>query len=278
MATFQYPSQYEHVHYLGKGSFGTVSLCEDKINHKKVAIKCINKVNCTKLSRKINLNRELYFLNQLKHENIIEIYNIFNFSTKAIIVMEYCDNFDLLTFCQKHQFYEYNSKFIFIQILHALDYLHSNQVIHRDIKPENICLNQQMKVRLIDFGFAISYKDRLESYTGSPLYCPLEVLQRECYSFPVDIWSLGCVLYVMVCQRVPYFGESNRHLIQLICYSKPILPHKTDKSLILLIRGMLSVSQGSRWSISKIKNCEWLSSDVKAKCNNELIGSKEIIL
>ena len=102
---------------------------------------------------------------------------------------------------------------IFKQVAEGIDYMHSKNVTHRDIKLENLLLEDKTKnIKIIDFGFAISCKDRkLTSFCGTPSYMAPEIISKKDYlGPPVDIWTLGILLYVLMCGHFPFRGKANR--------------------------------------------------------------------
>lgn len=102
---------------------------------------------------------------------------------------------------------EREARHIFRQIVLAIHYCHSNLIVHRDVKVENVLLDYNGQVKLADFGFSSFFKpgELLDVYCGSPPYCAPELYLAKQYDGPkVDIWSLGVVLYVLVCGQLPF--------------------------------------------------------------------------
>lgn len=137
--------------------------------------------------------------------------------------MEHASGGELLQYirnAEKHRLTERESRRLFRQIVSAVDYCHQHSLIHRDIKPENILLDANGDIKIIDFGFSRDFKPDvpLDSFIGSPHYAAPELLRGIKYSGPeVDIWSLGILLFVMICGRQPF-----KHPDMKILYDKII--------------------------------------------------------
>jgi serine/threonine protein kinase len=110
----------------------------------------------------------------------------------------------------KKRLSEREARYIFKQIVTSIHYCHLNHIVHRDIKVENILLDSNWRVKLADFGFSSTFKqgELLDVWCGSPQYCAPELYKAQLYDGPkVDIWSLGVVLYVLVCGYLPFEAQ-----------------------------------------------------------------------
>lgn len=111
-------------------------------------------------------------------------------------------------------------------LLHALRYMHENGIVHRDLKPENLLLlssTDNTLIKIVDFGFAkqlLDGADGMRTACGTPGYMAPEVLRRELYGKPVDVWSLGIIVYILLCGYPPFFDESDTVLCQKIFEGK----------------------------------------------------------
>lgn len=123
----------------------------------------------------------------------------------------------------KKRLSEREARFIFKQIITAVHYCHFNHIVHRDIKVENLLLDSNLRVKLADFGFSTHFKtgEKLNVWCGSPPYCAPELYNAQLYDGPkVDIWSLGVVLYVLVCGYLPFEAQTfNQLKLQVTCGS-----------------------------------------------------------
>uniref|UniRef100_A0A2K6SHM2 Cyclin-dependent kinase-like 3 n=2 Tax=Saimiri boliviensis boliviensis TaxID=39432 RepID=A0A2K6SHM2_SAIBB len=202
---------YETLGKVGEGSYGTVMKCKHKNTGQIVAIKIFYE-RPEKSVNKIAM-REIKFLKQFHHENLVNLIEVFRQKKKIHLVFEFIDH----TVLDELQHYCYGleskrlRKYLF-QILRAIEYLHSNNIIHRDIKPENILVSQSGITKLCDFGFARTLAapgDIYTDYVATRWYrAPELVLKDTSYGKPVDIWALGCMIIEMATGN-PYLPSSS---------------------------------------------------------------------
>ncbi|XP_007519969.2 cyclin-dependent kinase-like 3 isoform X2 [Erinaceus europaeus] len=191
---------YETLGKVGEGSYGTVMKCKHKVSGQIVAIKIFYE-NPEKSVNKI-ATREIKFLKQFRHENLVNLIEVFRQKKKIHLVFEFIDHTildELQHFC--HGLESKRLRKYLFQILRAIEYLHNNNIIHRDIKPENILVSQSGITKLCDFGFARTLAapgDIYTDYVATRWYrAPELVLKDTSYGKPVDIWALGCMIIEM---------------------------------------------------------------------------------
>ncbi|XP_045650644.1 cyclin-dependent kinase-like 3 isoform X2 [Ursus americanus] len=202
---------YETLGKVGEGSYGTVMKCKHKDTGQIVAIKIFYE----KPEKSINkiATREIKFLKQFRHENLVNLIEVFRQKKKIHLVFEFVDHTvldELQHYC--HGLESKRLRRYLFQILRAIEYLHNNNIIHRDIKPENILVSQSGITKLCDFGFARTlaapggiYTD----YVATRWYrAPELVLKDTSYGKPVDIWALGCMIIEMATGN-PYLPSSS---------------------------------------------------------------------
>ncbi|XP_006866267.1 PREDICTED: cyclin-dependent kinase-like 3 [Chrysochloris asiatica] len=202
---------YETLGKVGEGSYGTVMKCKHKVTGQIVAIKIFYE----KPEKSVNkiATREIKFLKQFRHENLVNLIEVFRQKKKIHLVFEFIDH----TILDELQHYCHGlenkrlRKYLF-QILRAIEYLHNNNIIHRDIKPENILVSQTGITKLCDFGFARTLAapgDIYTDYVATRWYrAPELVLKDTTYGKPVDIWALGCMTIEMATGN-PYLPSSS---------------------------------------------------------------------
>ena len=153
---------------------------------------------------------------------IVKIYETFETNHHFCIAMEYICAGDLLNFIKKRtKLSEQTAKFIFKQIILAIQFIHSKKIIHRDIKLDNILIDLDNKIKLCDFGVSkFLNSTKLFDQCGTPAYIAPEILRNEGYDFSVDVWSAGVVLYAMLSGNVPFKGKNVQELHERILKGK----------------------------------------------------------
>ncbi|KAL4509455.1 hypothetical protein ABPG73_022671 [Tetrahymena malaccensis] len=248
---------------LGEGAFGVVYKGEDKNTKQKVAIKQIQQ---SKFQNDLivlkNLKREIEIMQDLKHENIVQLLNFTQTASNVYIILEFCDGGDILSLMKKNEDKRFSEEIAikyFRQITEAFKMLHSKGIIHRDIKPANILLQKGI-AKISDFGFArmldqtnLNLQQKLTAL-GSPLYMSPQILSQEQFSSKCDIWSLGVMFYEMIYGRTPWTASSQIELLNKI-NSQPLQFPSDVKSSYntkdIIIR-MLKVQENERISWEEI--------------------------
>ena len=158
------------------------------------------------------------------------------------------------------------AKGVTLDISNAVNYLHSKNIVHRDIKPENFLLfpaaNDRITVKLCDFGLAIEAEEPLTEICGSPSYVAPEILHMHNYGLPVDIWSCGVVIYILLCQFPPFRGETNKELFRKIKngkyeYVSPYWDDITENAKDIVSK-MLEINPDRRLTAKEVANHPWL--------------------
>ena len=179
---------------LGGGSFGKVFLFMNTINKNLYAIKHMNKkVLSNKLNSLEGIYKEIYIQSRIDHPNILPILYVNETSTDFDLVLEYASGGSLFNYIRKNEFLDEQLAFsLFIQVINAIYFLHSNNLIHRDIKPENILLFENNIVKLCDFGWCVKLEEGQQrgTFCGTTEYMSPELVNHEEYSKEIDIWSL----------------------------------------------------------------------------------------
>ncbi|KAM4700905.1 testis-specific serine/threonine-protein kinase 3 [Discoglossus pictus] len=196
---------------IGEGTYSRVKEAFSKKVHRRVAVKIISKREGPEEFIQRFLPRELQIVGRLNHKNIIQVFEILETAngSKIYMVMELAEGGDIFEWIvQNGAMPEERVRILFRQLVEAIRYLHSQGVAHRDLKCENALLDQGT-LKLTDFGFAkllpTSYTELTRTFCGSTAYAAPEVLQGVPHdSRKGDIWSMGVVLYVMLCASLPF--------------------------------------------------------------------------
>lgn len=205
---------YEIGEKLDSGGFGTVYKAQR--DGKLVAVKVIKVAHPPSLDE--DMQRELMILTNIRHEHVVQTYDIMRTKNKIYIFMEFASGGTIGRFVRTHgPLTETVSRLWFPPIVDALLYLKSQKIAHRDLKLDNVLLDDYMNPKLTDFGLSryvlFDEKGRVrltDSWVGTESYMPPEMLLKKKYNpFISDIWSLGVCLYVMMCNVYP-FDRKNR--------------------------------------------------------------------
>jgi len=199
---------------LGEGSFSTVRLGLCLTTFQSVAVKIIDKSLLSKTNL-LHCRTELMVLKYLslhKHPNIVELLDYYEDSTTLVLVFPHydCDLYELL---DNKELTDEEIRPIFSQIVEGLRFLHKHRIAHCDIKAENVLVNVKTgRVALTDFGFAdfVFTKNSLSRFCGSVGYVAPEILASRQYGCAVDIWSLGVLLFVLICRRLPFYDPDEQ--------------------------------------------------------------------
>ncbi|CAL8111834.1 unnamed protein product [Orchesella dallaii] len=252
---------YELEKTIGKGNFAVVKLATHIITNSKVAIKIIDKTKLTPDNLK-KIFREIHIMRKLKHPHIIRLYQVMETEQIIYLVTEYASRgeiFDHLV--MNGRMHEDEARRIFKQILNAVSYLHVNGIVHRDLKAENLLLDVNNNIKLADFGFSNEYQEGslLNTWCGSPPYAAPELFEGKSYDGPkTDIWSLGVVLYVLVCGALPFDGSTLHSLRNRVVGGKFRIPFFMSNDCEHLIRHMLVVEPSKRLTIQQILAHRWM--------------------
>ena len=215
---------YEKVKKLGTGAYGEVWLLRHKLTGKEYAMKIIEK---SPYSDEKHIINEINILKTLDHPNILKILEFHISQNKIYIITDYCPEGELFDeIIKKKIFTEDEASFIIYQILQAVRYCHDMGIIHRDIKPENIMISHRennglLHVKLIDFGTSklFSKGDKHKTFVGSSYYIPPEVIKKQ-YGEECDVWSVGVVMYILLCGKPPFNGEDDDDIFHAISIGK----------------------------------------------------------
>ncbi|XP_076752178.1 SNF related kinase [Xylocopa sonorina] len=255
---------YDLEETLGRGHFAVVKLARHVFTGEKVAVKVIDKSKLDEVSR-AHLFQEVRCMKLVQHPNVVRLYEVIDTQTKLYLILELGDGGDLYDYIMRHEsgLTEEVAKTYFRQIVRAISYCHRLHVVHRDLKPENVVFFEKLgTVKLTDFGFSNRFcpGQKLETSCGSLAYSAPEILLGDSYDAPaVDVWSLGVILYMLVCGQAPFQEANDSETLTMIMDCKYSIPPHVSEDCKRLIARMLVREPEGRASLEQIAADPWLA-------------------
>ena len=264
---------YELIEKLKDGGYSKIFKAKSRHTGDFVAIKVINKMGFQETAEDVLLMiRQTEVLKILKHRNIVSLYEIYESTKFFYLIMDYLPNGDLIEkIINKKRFKEEEALNIFSQLVDALYYMHKNEICHRDIRTEKILFDKKNKPKLVGFSYSSFYtKDKkIKDNYGSLCYACPEIIQDEYYNPELaDVWSLGVVLYVMVCGYLPFSEEDDNKNKDLIINGEVDYPAEISNKLKDLLKHMLDVNPTKRYNFQKIIKHPWFKPFSEATLTN----------
>ncbi|CAH2320218.1 serine threonine- kinase SIK3 isoform X1 [Pelobates cultripes] len=252
---------YEIERTIGKGNFAVVKLATHIVTRAKVAIKIIDKTKLDEENLK-KIFREVQIMKMLCHPHIIRLYQVMETERMIYLVTEYASGGEIFDHLVAHgRMAEKEARKKFKQIVAAVHFCHCRNIVHRDLKAENLLLDANLNIKIADFGFSNRFTpgQLLKTWCGSPPYAAPELFEGKEYDGPkVDIWSLGVVLYVLVCGALPFDGSTLQNLRARVLSGKFRIPFFMSTECEHLIRHMLVLEPSKRLSMEQICKHKWM--------------------
>ncbi|XP_048734609.1 calcium/calmodulin-dependent protein kinase type IV-like isoform X1 [Ostrea edulis] len=260
----KFEDYYTQLTELGRGATSVVYKCEHKGTTKKWAVKIIHK----RVDKKV-INTEIGILLKLNHKNVIRLKEIFETPTNICLVLELVKGGELFDRIVSRGYYsEKDASTAVRQMLIAVKYLHENEVVHRDLKPENLLyedLTDESNLKVADFGLSkiIDREVTMNTVCGTPGYCAPEVLAGKRYSYPVDMWSIGVITYILLCGYEPFYsGENEAEMYKKILKADykfdPPFWNNISENAKDFVKKMLLLDPKKRLTENQALNHDWV--------------------
>ncbi|XP_062240034.1 calcium/calmodulin-dependent protein kinase type II subunit delta isoform X3 [Platichthys flesus] len=264
----RFTDEYQLYEELGKGAFSVVRRCMKISTGQEYAAKIIN---TKKLSTRDHqkLEREARICRLLKHPNIVRLHESISEEGFHYLIFDLVTGGELFEDIVAREYYsEADASHCIQQILESVNHCHVNGIVHRDLKPENLLLASKLKgaaVKLADFGLAIEVQGEQQAwfgFAGTPGYLSPEVLRKDPYGKPVDMWACGVILYILLVGYPPFWDEDQHRLYQQIkagAYDFPspewdtVTPEAKD-----LINKMLTINPAKRVTATDALKHPWI--------------------
>eukprot|EP01039_Chlorochromonas_danica_P005477 gene5477-6028_t len=260
----QIVGQYMLGKTIGEGTFGKVKLAVHIPTGEKVAVKILEKNRIKEAADVRRVNREIKILKKARHGNVIQLYEVLDTQHTIYLIMECCEGGELFDFivAQKHVAEPQACKF-FHQLVDGVDVLHKNEITHRDLKPENLLLKSSPDgwiVKIVDFGLSNTHEGGkfLSTACGSPCYAAPEMIAGKKYFGPLaDIWSMGVILFALVCGFLPFEDANTSVLYRKILSGEYRAARWISNDVRDLIRKILEVDPNKRYTLEDIRRHPW---------------------
>ncbi|GBG79352.1 hypothetical protein CBR_g29500 [Chara braunii] len=248
---------------VGEGGFCKVRLGTHQLTSAKVAIKIIDKARLVDPADRKRVAREIKVLKRLTQGTIIQLLEVVESPTRVHVIMEYASGGSLLDYVRaRKKLEESEARRFLVQIVRGLEHCHSRMVVHRDIKLENLLLDSEKNMKIIDFGLSaiLTAGKKLRVHCGSPSYAAPEIVARKLYDGPpVDVWSLGVVLFAMISGYLPFYaGSSKEDLCQKIINGSYRAPDWISNESRDLLAGMLTTDPAQRLTLTQVNQHSWV--------------------
>nr|DBA17666.1 TPA: hypothetical protein GDO54_003080 [Pyxicephalus adspersus] len=262
---------------LGQGSFGVVIEATHKESGKKWAIKKVNREKAGSSAVKL-LEREVSILKRVNHEHIIHLEEVFETPKRMYLVMELCEGGELREILQRRKrFSETETRRVIHSLASAIAYLHKKDIVHRDLKLENILVKSNenrsdegmmVNIKVTDFGLAVQKggvggENMLQATCGTPIYMAPEIINAHDYSQQCDIWSIGVIMYMLLCGDPPFIGSSEEKLFELIKKGELIFSHAAWQSVSEaakdVLQKLMRVDPADRITANELLDDPWIT-------------------
>uniref|UniRef100_A0A8C9TEJ3 Serine/threonine-protein kinase PLK n=1 Tax=Scleropages formosus TaxID=113540 RepID=A0A8C9TEJ3_SCLFO len=248
---------------LGKGGFARCYEMTDLTSNKSYAVKVIPQSRVSKPHQREKITNEIELHKTLHHKHVVKFSHHFEDNDNIYIFLELCSRKSLAHIWKaRHTLTDPEVRYYLRQIISGLKYLHNKGILHRDLKLGNFFVNENMELRLGDFGLAAKLEpveQRKKTICGTPNYLAPEVLNRQGHGPEADVWSLGCVMYTLLCGNPPFETLDLKETYRCIKEVRYTLPTSLTPAAQKLISGILQRNPSDRLTLDQILNHEFFT-------------------
>ncbi|KAL2719422.1 serine/threonine-protein kinase polo [Vespula squamosa] len=242
--------------FFGKGGFARCYEIRESKSHHVFAGKIVSKSIMTKSNQREKMTQEIAIHQSLNHRNIVGFYGFFDDAQNIYIILELCRKRSMMELHKRRKaLSECETRYYMKQILEGVHYLHQNRIIHRDLKLGNLFLNDDLQVKIGDFGLATRLEhdgERKKTLCGTPNYIAPEILTKAGHSYEVDVWSIGCIMYTLLVGKPPFETSSLKETYNRIKQVQYRTPSHLSKPAMAMITSMLQGTPSKRPPVSKL--------------------------
>ncbi|CAH2068947.1 unnamed protein product, partial [Iphiclides podalirius] len=257
---------YQRLRFFGKGGFAKCYEIQDIASNQVYAGKIVSKKLMVKSSQKEKMAQEISIHRSLQHKHVVGFHSFFEDSLNIYIILELCKKRSMMELHKRRKaITEPETRFYMHQILLGVQYLHSKRIIHRDLKLGNLFLDDDLHVKIGDFGLAAKIEfegERKQTLCGTPNYIAPEILTKKGHSFEVDIWSLGCIMYTLLVGKPPFETSTLKDTYKRIKQCEYRIPSTLGKPAASMIVLQLQSNPARRPSVDKLLKHEFFSSGI----------------
>lgn len=277
-------NDYEIREKIAEGGFGSVFVGKSKKSGHKRAVKVINLKTGKKVDI-VSLMKEVSILKTMDHPNIIKVFEVYQDESAISIVTELCQGGELFDrIVSQGKLTENTAAKYMLQMVSAVQYMHSKNIVHRDLKPENMLFESKKddaQLKLIDFGTCKHFAKNLNitERVGSPYYMAPEVVSGN-YSEKCDVWSLGVILFILLSGSPPFNGNNETEILMNISvkeleFKKQIWKNVSPEA-VNLIKKMLTRVAADRPTITEVYNNPWVQKHANNEVPDKDLASKSL--
>lgn len=238
---------FEQLVTLGTGTFGRVYLVRHRPTSRFFAMKTLKKSEVVRLKQVEHINSEKSILSTIDHPFIVNLYRTYKDDRYLYMLEEYVIGGEMFSHLRRAgRFSNEVARFYTAEIVLALEYLHSLNIVYRDLKPENLLIDSQGHIKITDFGFAKKVEDRTWTLCGTPEYLAPEIIQSKGHGKAVDWWALGILIFEMLAGYPPFFDDNPFGIYEKILGGRIQFPGHFDPNAKDLIRKLLASDRTRR--------------------------------